>query len=1351
MNRQESNSAFFSRKRTRINFDVLLKEDRESPLKKECNSPKTEGYETDLRTPQWRERDEPVLERKLVLPKVSTLGTPKLARNIKESVYLQQEKCIRKKGLRMSSVDALNQIFRNCPEALHLHGKNEDFLNNFFSDERMQLVKSIYLTRSRVRSWHFLAGKVPNLLALDLSFSNLCQKVPEEFESETIQTLLLKYNSFNCLPRNLAQFSCLTTLDLRGNQICIFNGKVLQTLVHLEYFNLEQNEIIALDSNLSRLRKLKGLILKQNQLDTLALFEHSRSTSESFEQDQNSKKRSSKFELQLKSSQQRHQLAELGLSEWMYFVNSDTASIDFENAITGVVVRGEIPPELDKFARLAELRELVLSFNNLTDLPSSFRNLKNLEVLNVAHNKLLKLRGDIFRGMVMLRVLHAEENQIPTIPHELKFLKKLEILGLDGNHLEEVPDSIGNLENLRKLHLRRNPIKDLNPVVVELKKLEVVTFALRSDFKNILAECAERRKVHMLGHPPRLKRKLGSGIHGERIVFEPAFRRELARKFKDAQSSGILRLHFMGLQRLPEQITRMSNLRELHLSAQSSLKALPPTLTWLQSLHVLNCSANAIELLPEELQFWKSFEFLRVLKLSDNRIKQVPASLAALRRLEDLDLSGNRINMIADGAFTGMSRLKSLRAESNLLKALPSSIKELSSLADLFLTWNKLEDLPSQLGSEMKSLKRLYLGSNLLTTLPEGLAEANSLTNLVVTRNKMKELPSFIFRCNALEELDVQANELIELPTGMKDMRCLKICKFEMNPILSPPQDFRGSTWKWKEVQLYCIERERRKEEIGERLRLDFSDEFIVKPESIFPRAQDVLTEKNMWLKSSDGKFLDLLVDRYVNGPFYEYALSLENVIGKIQSTINSRMNQKRRLIIDEFMKVLEIAERFNIFPEDTFSAEIEAQLGLEDELVPCFAVNLTSIFESTSRNHSFTCDGSDLNDAHSCLSTKSSLSSSSMSLSDDENGEIFRELEDVDFDNAKCRLENEKLNTHLFIEQYIEKHGEWPAITEVVENLSSNFRTEFKFTRSELENAIQNYEGPYGKVGWLKAPFNFETMLFEGASENDVLFDRMSERLQYGITKKSPFLSPSNDSSHAHTLIVPKMILTEKEASQRRIEEEIMAKNLMMVEGNTVEWLNVNPGKARVRQVAQEVLDSIAKKAKSLKEEMKKAKESEIRVRQALHNVKMRKDAFEMNKQHHLHNFNSKKDSEEALLNAQERLVGCTREIQRLEALAEKSERKPRLKRVLKDIECLLVTEVKKIAAADLQEKFRLRAQQIEERRPWEHDFHRWLSEHPNPNLKEIPIDQEIELRSINDRFAFEDELEKIQDSFKT
>ncbi|NXV40677.1 MFHA1 protein, partial [Uria aalge] len=249
----------------------------------------------------------------------------------------------------------------------------------------------------------------------------------------------------------------------------------------------------------------------------------------------------------------------------------------------------------------------------------------------------------------------------------------------------------------------------------------------------------------------------------------------------------------------------LRGLRKLSLS-HNELGAegpgLPPRLAELGRLEELDLSFNRLRRLPEGLGH---LQHLRALDVDHNLLPSFPTPLLELAALEELDCSGNRhLGALPEG-IAALRRLKILWLSGTGLAALPEGLCQLSALESLMLDGNRLRALPAGFGS-LQRLKMLNLSSNLLGEFPAAILALPSLEELYLSRNQLTLLPPRLCQLRQLRALWLDNNHIRYLPDSVVLLHSLEELVLQGNQIAILPEGFgqlsRVTLWKIKDNPL---------------------------------------------------------------------------------------------------------------------------------------------------------------------------------------------------------------------------------------------------------------------------------------------------------------------------------------------------------------------------------------------------------------------------------------------------------------------------------------------------------------------------------------------------------------------
>ena len=103
--------------------------------------------------------------------------------------------------------------------------------------------------------------------------------------------------------------------------------------------------------------------------------------------------------------------------------------------------------------------DLILSNNSIKSLPSEMGKMTNVLIFKIDHNILEgSLIGEI-RQMSKLKQLDVSYNNMTGMPAEIGQLSKLEILNYSYNNISGLPNELSNLKNnLKEFNLTGNPL-----------------------------------------------------------------------------------------------------------------------------------------------------------------------------------------------------------------------------------------------------------------------------------------------------------------------------------------------------------------------------------------------------------------------------------------------------------------------------------------------------------------------------------------------------------------------------------------------------------------------------------------------------------------------------------------------------------------------------------------------------------------------------------------------------------------------------------------------------------------------------------------------------------------------------
>ena len=247
-----------------------------------------------------------------------------------------------------------------------------------------------------------------------------------------------------------------------------------------------------------------------------------------------------------------------------------------------------------------------------------------------------------------------------------------------ANYREDEPQSLSNPPYVR-FYTTLNP-EELEELLQDAKRLRWEVLDLRgcglSDIPDTLGELEDLRILSLNNLVNKRERK------------EHSFTK-LPDSIGCLSNLQELDLSITRISTLPDSIGNLKNLQVLDLS-KAPIKVLPDSIGNLSNLQALNLSRVPISVLPDSIG---NLSNLEALELSETQISALPDSIGSLSNLQELYLSDTQIRTLPD-SIGNLKNLEELDLSGTQIRTLPDSIRNLSNLNNLGLCACHLQAIP---------------------------------------------------------------------------------------------------------------------------------------------------------------------------------------------------------------------------------------------------------------------------------------------------------------------------------------------------------------------------------------------------------------------------------------------------------------------------------------------------------------------------------------------------------------------------------------------------------------------------------------------------------------------------------
>jgi hypothetical protein len=129
----------------------------------------------------------------------------------------------------------------------------------------------------------------------------------------------------------------------------------------------------------------------------------------------------------------------------------------------------------DDFAKLAKLKAAFFINNEFEEIPESLAQCPRIDILGFKSNRIQSIRDQALSPT--LRWLILTNNQLEQLPPKIGTLKKLQKLMLAGNNLRSLPDEMAACQNLELIRLSANQLKALPDWLLTLPRLSWLAYS----------------------------------------------------------------------------------------------------------------------------------------------------------------------------------------------------------------------------------------------------------------------------------------------------------------------------------------------------------------------------------------------------------------------------------------------------------------------------------------------------------------------------------------------------------------------------------------------------------------------------------------------------------------------------------------------------------------------------------------------------------------------------------------------------------------------------------------------------------------------------------------------------------
>eukprot|EP00948_MAST-09A_sp_MAST-9A-sp1_P002177 g2177.t1 len=928
----------------------------------------------------------------------------------------------------------------------------------------------------------------------------------------------------------------------------------------------------------------------------------------------------------------------------------------------------------EKLYKLVDIEEIRMTGQLLKSVPIEFQNFEKLRIMKLSGNQIQSIPEEIFRHTPLLEELSLQENEIRALPLSITYLRKLRCLRLSNNKLKALPKHIGRLTNMSQLIVNDNMIEDLPQSFCAMKKIELL----------ILTHNRLRTLPGEINHLGNLTR-----LHASKNRIEI----------------------------LPDSMGLLENLQELHL-ANNCLSTLPVSFgadmledddkedgdnALIDDDGVSDEIHNDLEPTIEETGKDEESEYEEEDEDNDdeNKGRAKPSWGLTMR---------NKMGSIFSKAKRTVEKNVAIVHDKAAEYLDEEEMKKLANtMEDLHVRKTEIRNQLFDTFDDEKNNRRRRESSKIIFQEQKRRAtrvkqsrivdnRAKALQDLIESHMenvhaKMLNKPSKL--AQSLRVLWLDCNALQELPESFQNFKNLNVVHIENNPMKSPPAEItiRGPNALAK----YCALRVGRIQAAVSKMK---KAGLGIDRNKLTPTAQRFLSPKSsQYLEPEDIQNFEEAIDFYVNGKFYECSLELDAVVQDFVMLQQMRRRAFYYRVIFGLVDALHTIMKEEYLSNAKLISGVPRNWDQEGGELKCFAFNLEDLYEKQSRRggdiSSDSEDDSDQENAEDPESTGEEMrpTAEEMRPTAEGDGENEQKNEEGDENNSESKETTTKKNAKLKKKAGVVNQSGLSVLDVLNTQKKLGYvKVGFEYTKSDVLDALENFEGPYGNVAFK------EKVDFPECGCLDARGRPLKSRNKHNPCTRSAW-------------VLQEIVYTDEEADRRDTEENEIEEDVEDAEMNLHEYLTTPEGKKELKMEIKIQRKKLKVKNIDLKAEMKGKTKIRRNLLKEKSTIMKRKKAFDNEEDFQLHRYSSATDARRDVEKIQSRIADNDEIIQKLlKKIRANNNVLTQSKRVKEEHATQqMMKRVRRAARRKVIKAGREHAKKEKLRRQWDNGYERW------------------------------------------